>query len=103
MGNGAEAETAGAGEDALELRRRVSLFRRIEADADDTVAPRQGLIQRALGACLVKMAQEAQNQRAGNVEFALTVGKRPPQAVDHCLERNATFGVTLRVEEDLCV
>ena len=63
MGDRVQAEPAGAGEDALELSRRLPLLRRIEADADEAVAPRQRLVERALGVRLVEMAQEAEDQR----------------------------------------
>src|SRR6185369_7959004 len=78
MGDGMQAEPAGAGEHALEFRRRMALLGRIEPDADDALAPRQRLIERALGARLVEMAQEAQNERGGDAEFALAVQKRAP-------------------------
>ena len=73
MGDGVQAEAAGAGEDALELRRRLALLRGIEPDADEAVAPRQRLVERALGIGLVEMAQEAEDQRRRHAELALGV------------------------------
>jgi len=39
MGDRMEAEPAGAGEDALELGRRMALLRGIQPDADEAPAP----------------------------------------------------------------
>src|SRR6185312_10539878 len=101
MGYRMQAEPTGAGEDTLEQARRPSLLRRIEADADEAVAPRQRLIERALGIGLVEMAQEAEDQRRGDAILPLGVGLRTRQAVDHGLEGDAAAGVPLRIEEDL--
>src|SRR3546814_2096046 len=59
-----QAEAAGAGENALELGRRMALLGGIQADADEPLAPGQRLVQRALGRRLVEMAQEAEDQRS---------------------------------------
>ena len=103
MRYGMQAKAAGAGEHALELRRRMALLRRVETDADDAIAPRQRLVERALGTCLVEMAQERQDQRRGDAELALAVQKRTPQAVNHRLEGDAALGMALRIEEYLGV
>src|SRR5260370_22696389 len=94
-----QAKPAGTGEDALELRRWMAVLRRVEADADDAVAPRQCLIERSLRTRLIKMSQEAQDQRRGEAKLALGVAQRTPQAVDQGLERAPALGVALRIEE----
>ena len=57
-----ETGIACAAEDAGEFLGRMAELGRIESDADEFMAVRQRLIERALGIGLVEMAEEAQDE-----------------------------------------
>src|SRR3546814_5483332 len=90
MGDGFQAEAAGAGENALELGRRMALLGGIQADADEPLAPGQRLVQRALGRRLVEMAQEAEDQCRADAKRPFGVLHGGPQAVDHRSEEHTS-------------
>jgi hypothetical protein len=99
VGDQVQAELAAALEHAAELLGRMAHFGRVEADADDLVAERQGFFQRGERLFLAQVAQEAHDQ--GGADRRVPAGA--PDAVDHGLERHAARGMGLRVEENFGV
>src|SRR5207248_2912056 len=73
----------------------------VEPDADELAAVRQRLLQRREGLVLAQVAQEAQDQGAGEAQRLLRPLARAAEAADHRLERHAARRVRLRVEEQL--
>ena len=49
------------------------------------------------------MAQEAEDQAAGDTQLLLAIFKCAGNAIEHDFKRHATIGVGLRVEEGFCV
>ena len=98
-----QAHVPGAGEDALELGRRVADLGGVEADADDPVQPRLGRREGGEGGVLVEVAQEAQDQLRGDAQLRLGPGHAGQQAVGDDREGDAPVRVGLGIEEDLGV
>ncbi|MNM58562.1 hypothetical protein D3C81_697950 [compost metagenome] len=103
MGDSDQAFAARTVEDALELARRVAFLRAVQAHGDECVAEGQGLIEGLLCFLFAEVAQETQDQPAADAQLFTTMPKRQADAIEHYLERDATIGVGLRVEERLGV
>ncbi len=101
MRNAQKTLSERASKNAFELSRRVAGLARVEPDADDPVAVRQGLLERRKRGLLVEMTQEAHDQFAADTEFAATFFQRTQQAADYRIEADAAIGVRLRVEKNL--
>ncbi len=103
VGYGQEAFAAGAVENPTELARRVTFLGTVQADRDEGVAKRQGLVEGLLGFFFAEVAQEAEDQSAADAQLLATILEGTVDAIEHDLERNATVGVGLWVEEGLGV
>ncbi|KWV86725.1 hypothetical protein PFLmoz3_03809 [Pseudomonas fluorescens] len=99
VGHGQEAFVTGTVEHALELARWVAHFRAVQAHGHERVTERQRLVEGFLRFVFAQVAQEAEDQTAGDAQLLLAVFKRSGDAVEHHFERHATIGVGLRVEE----
>ncbi|MCY1225920.1 hypothetical protein D9M72_381320 [compost metagenome] len=103
VGHQVQAQLTRLGKYARELLGRVALLGRIQAHADKAVAVGQRRFQRGEGVFLRQMAQEAQDQAAGEVIFGARLGQGIGDAVDHHADGHAARGMGLRIEEDLGV
>ncbi|MCY1442898.1 hypothetical protein D9M71_592870 [compost metagenome] len=103
MGDGAETLRTRLVEHPLKLARRVADFRAVEADGDERIAERHGLLQGLERFFLGQMTEEAEDQPVADAQLLLAVPERGLDASDHHVEGNAAVGVGLRVEERLDV
>src|SRR5438477_4033350 len=101
--DGAQSFLPGMGKHALELRRRMTLFRGVEAHPLEERPEAQCLPQRSERLFLAQVPQEAHDERGGDAELALAFTQSAGDAFEHNLHRNAARGVRLRVAEDLGV
>lgn len=99
VGDGQEAFAARAVEYPLELARRVAHFRTVQAHGDECIAKRQRLVEGLLRLFFAQVAQETEDQAAGDAQLLLAIFECAGDAVEHHFERHATVGVGLRVEE----
>ena len=90
-------------EHALELAGRIAALARVEADADERIAMRQRRVERCERVCLGQVTQEAQDQLRRDAEPRVRLGHRVAQPADHGVDRDATRGMRLRIEEQLRV
>jgi hypothetical protein len=96
-----EPERAGPFEYLPELRRRIALLRRIQADADDPAAVRQRLFEGPHCLRSLAIAQKTHDQPGAEAQPVASVLERPRDAVQYRFESDAAARVSLRVEEDL--
>src|SRR2546427_590418 len=101
MGHREQPDLPSAVKNSPKLGRRMSNFRRVEANAQDPFAVLHGVgqgLHRGIGA---EVAEKAQDQPATDVEPATSILERPVDASDHGFEWHATVRMRLRIEEDL--
>ena len=99
VGDGQEAFVTCTVEHALELAWRMAHLGAVQTYGDKRVTERQRLIEGFLGFFFAQVAQEAEDQTAGDAQLLLAILQRGGDAVEHHFERDATIGVGLRVEE----
>jgi hypothetical protein len=85
----------------LEERWRVADLGRVERDADELVAERQGGAEGLLGSIRPEVTQERQQDVGGDAERLSGLLHRSGEAGEDDLERHAVVDVGLRVEEEL--
>ena len=95
MGDTAQAEPVRLGEDIGEQGWRIADLRRIEADADQAVKPGTGGGQGAGGRFDRLVAQEAEDQPAGDAEARLALVEAGEDSLDHDFEWNAAIDMRL--------
>ena len=103
MGDDMQAQCAATSEHARELLRRVAALAAVQAHANDFVQVRLRLFQRGKGVFLAEMAQETQNQRAGDTQLGTRFHAGAVQAAHHGFHGHAARSMRLRVEEKLGV
>jgi hypothetical protein len=95
-----QPQASRAGEDVGEFRRWMTDFGGIEPDAVDAAEIGERFVERRLGIGFAEMAEKAHDEFRADAVVGLRIVKRAGDACDHGLERDAAFGMSLRVEED---
>ena len=103
VGHQVQAQLLAARENAGEFFGWMASLAGVQPDADEEVAIRQRLLQGFQGLLFAQVAQEAHDQGRADAQFGAGALTGAVQALDHDLERHASVGVRLRIEEQLGV